>query len=193
VHDEVLQSAVLGEGDLPLSARTDRFVEFVELLDTLLLQSWTTWTGTHYAAVEARIIPGCVQVPRIPFVVAANGPRAMRLATRYGQGWATSGNPNRAEGTDWWNALADVCHRFTDVLAEEGRVPSTVDRYLQIDAGPVFSMSSVECFRDALGRAAELGFTDVVTHWPRADGPYAGSEKTLERIAAEVLPGRDEL
>jgi len=185
-------TAVLGEPDLPLPARTDRFVEFVALLDGLLTQSTTTWSGTHYSAIEARVIPGCVQVPRIPFVVAANGPRAMRLAARYGRGWATSGNPNRAEGTDWWQALADVCHRFTEVLAEEGRDPSTVDRYLQIDAGPVFSMSSVECFRDALGRARELGFTDVVTHWPRVEGPYAGSEKMLEQVATEVLPRRHE-
>ncbi len=180
-------TAVLGEPDLTPSARTERFAEFVELLDTLLTQSRTTWTGTHYSAVEARIIPGCLQVPRIPFVVAANGPRAMRLVARYGQGWATSGNPNRPEDTDWWEAVAGVCRRFTDVLTEEGRDPATVARYLQLDAGPVFSLSSVECFRDALGRAAELGFTDVVTHWPRADGPYAGSEQTLERIAVEVL------
>nr|MBA3410415.1 LLM class flavin-dependent oxidoreductase [Geodermatophilaceae bacterium] len=46
----------------------------------------------------------------------------------------------------------------------------------------------VECFRDALGRAGELGFTDVVTHWPRPEGPYAGAEQTLEQVATEVLP-----
>ena len=181
-------TTVFGEPDLPLRARTDRFAEFVTLLDALLTQQKTTWTGTHYSAVEARIIPGCVQVPRIPFVVAANGPRAMRLAARYGQGWATSGDPNRAEGTDWWEALAGVSRQFTDVLGEEGRDRSTVDRYLQLDAGAVFSMSSVECFRDALGRAGELGFTDVVTHWPRPEGPYAGAEQTLEQVATEVLP-----
>lgn len=181
-------TAVLGEPDLSLRVRTDRFAEFVELLDSLLTRGTTTWTGTYYSAFEARTIPGCVQAPRLPFVVAANGPRSMRLAVRYGQGWATTGDPNRAEDTDWWAALAEVCQRFTDALAEQGRDPSTVARYLQLDAGPVFSMSSVECFRDALGRAAELGFTDVVTHWPRADGPYAGSEQTLEAIVAEVMP-----
>jgi len=183
-------TAVLGTPELSLRARTDRFAEFVELLDTLLTQGTSTQTGSYYSAVEARMIPGCVQVPRIPFVVAANGPRSMRLVARYGQGWATTGDPNRAEGTDWWTAVAGVCNRFRDVLLEEGRDPSTVDRYLQLDAGPVFSMSSVECFKDAVGRAAELGFTDVVTHWPRPDGPYAGSEVTLEAVAAEVLPAR---
>jgi len=182
-------TTVLGQPELPLRARTERFAEFVSLLDALLTQGTTTWAGTHYAAVEARIIPGCVQVPRVPFVVAANGPRSMRLAARYGQGWATSGDPNRDEDTDWWAGLARVCNRFNDVLTEEGRDSSTVDRYLQVDAGPDFSMSSVEFFREALGRAAELGFTDVVTHWPRPDGPYAGSEQTLEAVAADVLSG----
>jgi hypothetical protein len=37
------------------------------------------------------------------------------------------------------------------------------------------------------GRAAELGFTDVVTHWPRPDGPYAGDVGVLEAVAAELL------
>jgi hypothetical protein len=48
-------------------------------------------------------------------------------------------------------------------------------------------MSSADAFTDATGRAAELGFTDVVAHWPRASGWYAGSEKTLETVAG-LLP-----
>ena len=63
-----------------------------------------------------------------------------------------------------------------------------MDRYLNLDSAPVYSLSSVECFRDAVGRAAELGFTDVVVHWPRHDGSYAGSESVVEQIAADVLP-----
>jgi hypothetical protein len=39
-----------------------------------------------------------------------------------------------------------------------------------------------------LGRAQDLGFTDVVVHWPRADGVYMGQESVVEQIAADVLP-----
>ena len=39
-----------------------------------------------------------------------------------------------------------------------------------------------------MGRAAELGFTDVVTHWPRPDGVYAGDVAVLEEVASR-LPG----
>ena len=45
------------------------------------------------------------------------------------------------------------------------------------------SLSSVGAFQDAVGRAGELGFTDVVTHWPRAGGPYAGDVRVLEQVA----------
>jgi hypothetical protein len=52
----------------------------------------------------------------------------------------------------------------------------------------VFSLSSAEYFREAAGRAAELGFTDIVAHWPREEGVYAGRLSTLERVAQDVLP-----
>ena len=35
-----------------------------------------------------------------------------------------------------------------------------------------------------VGRAEELGFTDVVVHWPRAESPYRGAVAVLEQVAA---------
>jgi hypothetical protein len=42
-------------------------------------------------------------------------------------------------------------------------------------------------FEEMVGRAEGLGFTDVITHWPRPDGPYAGSVAVLEDVAATVV------
>jgi alkanesulfonate monooxygenase SsuD/methylene tetrahydromethanopterin reductase-like flavin-dependent oxidoreductase (luciferase family) len=181
-------ASVLGGPELPVRARVDRFAEFVELLDAILVDDRTTWSGRYYRAVDARSAPGCRQRPRVPFVVAANGPRSMALAARFGQGWVTTGAA-RDEGLEaWWRAVADLAARFTDALAAAGREPSSVDRYLSLDAAPVFSLSSVEYFADATARAAGLGFTDVVTHWPRSEGWYAGDEAVLDTIAADILP-----
>jgi alkanesulfonate monooxygenase SsuD/methylene tetrahydromethanopterin reductase-like flavin-dependent oxidoreductase (luciferase family) len=190
-------AAVLGAEPLPARVRVDRFAEFLQLLDLLLRAGRAdpagpgrvTWRGEHYAAVDARATPGCVQAPRVPFVVAANGPRAIRLAARHGQGWVTTGTPSD-DIAAWWRSVAEAGRRLDDALAEQGRAPSTLDRYLSLDAAPVYSLSSVDAFTDALGRAAELGFTDAVTHWPRAVGPYAGDESTLEKAAAALPRGR---
>jgi hypothetical protein len=58
-----------------------------------------------------------------------------------------------------------------------------------LDSAPQFSLSSRAFFEEQVGRAAELGFTDVITHWPRPSSRYEGDEAVLEEVAAEVLPG----
>lgn len=170
--------------------RAARFGEFVELLDLLLRHDRTTWRGEFFEAVEARNLPGCVQRPRMPFVVAANGPKAMRVAARFGTGWVTTGGVRGSEPTmeEWWNAVADKARRFHETLAAENRDPSTIDRYLNMDAAPETVISSVEYFREVVGRAERLGFTDITVPWPRHDGVFMGSEQMVENIAAEVLP-----
>ncbi|MBF9132329.1 LLM class flavin-dependent oxidoreductase [Plantactinospora sp. S1510] len=183
-------SAVLGGETLSARHRVDRFAEFTELLDLLLRADGITWRGDYFAAVDARSNPGCVQTPRVPFVVAANGPRSMRLAARYGQGWVTTG---LRDGDDddldaWWRSVAELSGRLDETLATAGRDPATLDRYLSLDSAPVFSLSSAGYFTEAVGRAAELGFTDVVTHWPRESSWYAGNEAVLAEVATEVLP-----
>jgi len=178
-------ATVLGGEVLPPRDRVDRLGEFVELLDALLTAPVTSWSGRWYEAVEARMHPGCVQQPRTPFVVAANGPRGMRVAARFGQGWATTGREGDDAST-WWDGVAETVRRFEDAVAEAGRQPGEVDRYLSVDTAS-YALASVEAFADAAGRARELGFTDLVTHWPRDEGVYAGDEAVLEQVA-DLLP-----
>lgn len=180
-------TTVLGGSPLSVRARVDRFAEFLELLDELLVAGQATWQGEYYQAVDARSTPGCVQRPRVPFLVAANGPRSIALAARFGQSWVTTGAP--ADSWDqWWRGVAVAARRFEEALAVRGRDQASVARYLSFDAGPVYSLSSVAVFEEAVGRAGELGFTDVITHWPRQTGWYAGDEAVLEAVAADVLP-----
>jgi alkanesulfonate monooxygenase SsuD/methylene tetrahydromethanopterin reductase-like flavin-dependent oxidoreductase (luciferase family) len=178
-------NTVLGGEALPPRARVDRFTEFLEILDPLLRGERVTYRGHYYTAVDARGTPGSVQSPRVPWVVAGLGPRSMRLAAKYGAGWVTTvGRMDSID--DWWRGAAAAVRRFDDVLATAGRDPSTVDRYLSLDSSPVYSLSSAAYYADALGRAAECGFTDVLSHWPRAESWYAGDEAVLEEVAATL-------
>jgi alkanesulfonate monooxygenase SsuD/methylene tetrahydromethanopterin reductase-like flavin-dependent oxidoreductase (luciferase family) len=178
---------VLGGPELSGRQRADRFAEFVTALDGLLTTDRFDYDGEYYQARGVRNLPGPVQRPRMPFLIAANGPRAMRLAAAFGHGWATTGLP--ADTLDeWWQGVEKLCGRFDEALAEAGRESGSVHRYLSLDSAPVFSLASVGAFTDAAGRAAELGFTDIVTHWPRSSGPYAGRETVLERVVTDVLP-----
>ena len=179
-------SAVLGGETLPPRERVDRFAEFAGLLDAILTTDGIDFDGEWFAAVDARNNPGCVQQPRVPFVMAANGPRSMRLAARYGQGWVTFAGGEDLE--TWWTSVQMLATQMDRTLEAVGRDPATLDRYLSLDAAPVFSLSSPDAFVDAVSRAAALGFTDVLTHWPRQSSWYAGDEAVLEQVATELLP-----
>ncbi|HEX5405726.1 MAG TPA: LLM class flavin-dependent oxidoreductase [Pseudonocardiaceae bacterium] len=177
---------VLGGGPLTAKGLVDRLSEFLELLDKILVSDRTTWQGEYYTAVDARSTPGSVRRPRVPFLVAANGPRSIQLVAKYGQGWVTSG-PRTDDAEQWWRGVAERADRLTTALDGAGRAPRAVRRYLSLDTA-TYSLSSAACFTDMVGRAGELGFTDVVAHWPRADGVYEGRESVVEEVAADVLP-----
>lgn len=176
---------VLGQQPLTGRERTDRYAEFVALLDAILTNRSTTSTGEYFSAVDARSTPGPLQSPRIPFLLAGNFPRSIALAARYGDGWVTTG-PRADDLESWWSGVAVSCARLDESLAEHGRPAAGFGRYLSVDAAPVYSLASADTFADFAGRAAELGFTDVVSHWPRASGWYAGDESVLEDVAALI-------
>ena len=111
----------------------------------------------------------------------------MRLAARFG-GWVTTGHPADTQD-EWWQGVAELAALFDGIVVENDGVADTAPRYLSLDSAPVFSLTSVGAFTDAAGRAAELGFTDIVIHWPRSTGPYAGRETVLEQVVSDVLPG----
>jgi alkanesulfonate monooxygenase SsuD/methylene tetrahydromethanopterin reductase-like flavin-dependent oxidoreductase (luciferase family) len=178
-----LDAQILGE-DLTVKERVDRFHEFVEALDRLATQDHVDLDGAFYRTVDARTRPGPVQRPRLPFVVAANGPRVLRLAVAHGQGWVTYGLGGETM-EDWWSGIRGLGERLDTALAEAGRT-EPLDRYLSLDGAPRFSLESVALFEDMVGRASELGFTDVVTHWPRREGVYAGSESVLDEVASRL-------
>lgn len=178
--------AVFGEGEMPPAQRVDRFTEFVEALDGLLTRDGFSYSGEYYTAAGARNLPGCVRHPRVPFVVAANNPRSLRLAARFGEGWVTTGHPS--EDLDgWWRGVAGIADEFNRAAEQVDRDPGEVRRYLSLDAAPVYSLTCVDTFTEAADKAHKLGFTDVVVHWPRSAEPYAGREAVLERVADEVL------
>jgi alkanesulfonate monooxygenase SsuD/methylene tetrahydromethanopterin reductase-like flavin-dependent oxidoreductase (luciferase family) len=178
-----LDSGILGGAALSTRERVDRFQEFVQLLVRLRTEDHVDADGIWFSARNARTLP---PLRDVPLVVAANGPRSLRFAARTGDAWVTTGT--KVETLEqWWKGLDVARHTVEEALVAAGRDPASFPRYLSLDSSPQFSLTSRGAFEEMVGRAEYLGFTDVITHWPRPDGPYAGSVAVLEDVAATVV------
>lgn len=146
----------------------------------------TTTPPTRPAtSLAASSTPGC------PFAVAATGPRGMRLAARYGQAWVTTGDPKpQRTGTPEQSAqaLGGQVEKLADAAAAIGRDTTRISKILLTGFTPERGrpLESLDAFVDFSGRHPELGFTDLVVHWPLPDSDCAADEKLFERIAMDA-------
>ncbi|MCB5163271.1 LLM class flavin-dependent oxidoreductase [Streptomyces bambusae] len=185
-------ATALGQEAWTPRERADRFAEFVPLLDRLLTEGAVSHRGTFYSADEARNVPGCVQRPRLPFAVAATGPRGLKLAAAHGQAWVTTGDPKLyEEGTPEQSvaALRGQVEKLEKACSDLGRDAAELGKVLLTGFTPDRSrpLESVDAFVDFAGRHAELGFTELVLHWPIPDSDFAADQQVFERIATEGL------
>jgi alkanesulfonate monooxygenase SsuD/methylene tetrahydromethanopterin reductase-like flavin-dependent oxidoreductase (luciferase family) len=183
-------ATVLGGPAPAAGERTARFAEFVEVLDGLLRSPAYCHTGRFYTVDEARMIPGCVQRPRLPIAVAAAGPRALALAARHGDAWITYGDPDSADASP--AQIEAAVRRQSDRLAEEcaalGRDPAELQRIYLIGNTRERPLQSRTAFEDFAGRYAALGFTDLVFHDPRPDDEvWTDDPKIVHEIAPNAV------
>ena len=204
-----LDSGILGE-QLSRGERSRRFREFVPLLDRCLREDHVTHEGEFYRAVDARNLTPA----DTPLLVAAEGPRAMRLAVQYAEGWVTTGPASgdwaeRDTIETWWAGVAESARWFSETeqevreaAGEDGGRPGAagpaggatgpaggaapLDRYLTLDASGPATVGSADFLAEQVGRAEELGFTDVIVHWPRPEPPYHWELAVLESYLASL-------
>ena len=160
--------------------RADRFAEWVTHVDSLLTGSSVSLSGEHWSARDVTIAPGLVQ-QRPPFWIAAGGPRGMRLAARFGQGWIVNPKDDAPEGDvrRQVDAMAATCE-------EAGRDFGSMPRLLLTGFTGEPWLASAAAYDDLAGRYAEIGITDVAVHWPRPGTEWDADMGVFEEIAGRA-------
>jgi alkanesulfonate monooxygenase SsuD/methylene tetrahydromethanopterin reductase-like flavin-dependent oxidoreductase (luciferase family) len=182
-------SVMIGVANWEPKERVARFAEYVELIGRLFSEEASTYEGRYYQ-VEGAVRQPAVQMPRPPILVAALGPRMMRLAARHADIWnSLSFLPSFTEQLD---ETRTRCRAMDAECEAIGRDPATLRRsYTMFDAGArarggaIGYYDSRQRFIDEVSRLAELGISDVGLYYP-LDAEQLGA---FETIAREVLPG----
>lgn len=181
-------ATILGQTPWSPAERADRFDEFVSLLDRLLSEPTTSHHGRYYSADEARSYPGCVQQPRVPFAIAATGPRGLRLAVSYGSTWVSTGDRSYMgpplDAADGAEMIHREILRLEEACDTAGRDPLSMDRLVLTGPRLNACLQSPAAFQEATAAYAAVGVTDLVVHWPRPNEPFAGDPSILEHLVA---------
>ena len=182
--------AGLGQETLTARELVDRLEEQVVILDALLRGETLTRETGSYQTRDA-VIERPVQRPRPPILVAAQAPRALRVAARHADIWnSLGGQPIEGDRLALDDAVA-VTRRHVELLddacLESGRDPSTLRRSVFAFRHDVYA--SPDAFAEWVGRYRDLGFDDFFVTWPTLRGqPSADREAVLEQVAADLLP-----
>jgi alkanesulfonate monooxygenase SsuD/methylene tetrahydromethanopterin reductase-like flavin-dependent oxidoreductase (luciferase family) len=127
--------------------RFSRLEEAVAIVAPLVRGECVTFHGRYHRVDDAMLLPGPDR--RIPILIAADRPRALRLTARHADAWNTA----------WYRLPDDRLRRqlasFDEALAAEGRDPSTIRRTVGIE-------TPLEELPRALEAHAELGFDDAI-------------------------------
>ncbi|MDR2998739.1 MAG: LLM class flavin-dependent oxidoreductase [Microbacterium sp.] len=177
-------ATVLGQEPWTARERADRLRDFTMLLDRLLTEPAVTQTEGAYLAHEARNVPGPVQSPRVPFAIAATGPRGYRLAAQYGQAWVTTGDGETAAESR--AAVREQVGRLERACEEAGRDPASVERILLTGFTGDRPLDGVEQFLETAGAYRDAGISEIVLHWPIPDTQFAADRGVFEQIITEA-------
>jgi alkanesulfonate monooxygenase SsuD/methylene tetrahydromethanopterin reductase-like flavin-dependent oxidoreductase (luciferase family) len=179
-------ASVLGDEPWTARERSERFGDFLELLDQLLRRTETDHDGLYYRARRARMAPGPLVGPRPPIYVAANGPRGMDLAARLGDGWVTLG----LSGDRSRDPVAVVRQQVGELAAALARHHVDDTRFARV---VLLGIADVDAF-DTPGTLTSLmeqfgtmGVTELVVHWPTPGTPFEGSARIFESSVAAAL------
>jgi len=176
----------VGMGGTPNTELVERLDEQLDAIDRLLRGETVTRPGGFYPTKDA-VVQKPVQEPRPPILVAAQGPRSIRVAARRADIWnSVGGQPIAGEKVSRQEALAKT-RRHIELLEEAcleiGRDSSTIRRSLLCwRAGALGSSDALE---EWAGQYRELGFEDLIFFY--TDEP--ATDEMLDRFVADRRGG----
>jgi len=141
----------------PFDHRVDRFAEALQILAPLLREGTVTFAGAYYQADDCLILPRGPR-ERIPLLVAAKGPRMLRLTVDHADAWNTAwfGMPD--------DRLAQRLAGMRAACADAGREPAT----LEVTVGVTVQADADQEAGRPGAPAALVGQPDVIAEALRA-------------------------
>ena len=141
----------------PKDHRVGRFEEALRIVVPLVRGETVTFEGTYFRVRDAVLAPAPAR--EVPVLVAAFGPRMLRLTARYADSWNTA----------WFGApddrLREHLEQLEAAMAAEGRDPATMERTVGLEVRDPAAVGAAEgdgeagedrCFNGSVEELADV-------------------------------------
>lgn len=169
--------------------RVERFREYVEIVEKLLANETTSFKGQYYEVKDAVMNPRPVQSPRPPLVIAALGPKMLKIAAQFADNWNSMSFAKDIE-----SQLGETSARIAKVDAAceaLGRDPASLRRsFLMFDPGSRATGGAIAYYKSEAAFMAwvepllKLGISEIGLYFPTLDE----QRPMFEKIATEIIP-----
>jgi TAT-translocated FGD2 family F420-dependent dehydrogenase len=158
----------------PYQERHDRLIEAIDLIRQLWSGQRVSFQGSYFQTNQLKIYDPPPSPP--PIFVAAGGPKSVRLAGRYGDGWITQAGSLKDQ---------KLVSAFNQGAKDSGRDPSTL--------GTRAEMFAVVGDHNEIDRAARLWrFTAGAVDQPNpVDIQHAAQANPLDKVIGSWTTGTD--
>lgn len=161
---------------IPFDHRVSRFEEALEIIVPLLRTGHADFSGRYHAAHEAVLLPRGPRPEGPPILIAAKGPRMLRLAARHADAWNAA----------WFGDVSESRQRVGELrqaLSDEGRDPAS----MSITAGINVVFPDLLTSGDEPPERAHRGTPAEI-----APGLRAYAEEGIDHLIAAVTPSTAE-
>jgi alkanesulfonate monooxygenase SsuD/methylene tetrahydromethanopterin reductase-like flavin-dependent oxidoreductase (luciferase family) len=147
--------------------RQRRFEEFVSVVEQLLTNETTSFDGEFYHLEDAYVSPRPHQLPRPPLVIAAHGPKSMRLAARKADKWSFFEPGTGLVGDEAVAAIQAMNAHIDAEARAAGRDPASITRSFCCGFAASSTWRSVDEATSAIERYEAAGVNEfIVTYAP---------------------------
>jgi len=173
---------MIGIDDWKTAERIARFREQIQILDRLLRERVSSYSGKYYNLKDVAMYPAPVQEPRPPITVGSIGPRTLKIAAEFADTWNTFGGRGLGQ-EEMYDTVKTQSELISDYCREFGRSPTSLRKSILV-VGSDELMESDDNFSKYIDRYSDIGFEEFIVYYPFIDE----KKKMLERIARDVIP-----
>lgn len=175
---------MIGLDDWSRVERVTHFEEQIQIIDRLLREEISSFSGKLYQLKDVGMNPRPIQKPRPPFTIGCIGPKMIKIAAKYADTWNTFGGV-RLDKEAMYESLKKQSELMTDSLKEIGRDESEVTKALLVYGQDGFEiLDSEDNFVRFYEKYSELGFSEFILYYPFKEE----QNEVLKKVALETIP-----